>query len=106
MEEDFDENDGNGGDIESHLNRPSIEASTMQAYKSAVVWYHEKWRVNFAAAPEPPTESNFGNNDNPSSTAESLDAAWERMIHGYKKLLADKKERGIMSSIEGKLTKL
>ncbi len=111
--ENFDENDGNGGDIESHLNRPSIEASTMQAYKSAVVWYHEKWRVNFAAAPEPPAENNSGNNDNAlmpqlnnPSTAESLDAAWERMIHGYKKLLAEKKERGIMSSIEGKLTKL
>ena len=80
------------------LDVPTMSTATMRLYKSAVKWYHDKCRKAFVAAPEP---NSMEINEEEVSNLESLDAAWEAMIKGYEKIIAAKKERGIMSVTEG-----
>lgn len=83
-------------DPKDAMDIPTMSTASMRLYKSAIKWYHEKCRKAFIAAPE----SNAENNEEVTSM-ETLDDAWEAMIKGYEKIIAGKKERGIMSVTEG-----
>jgi hypothetical protein len=61
----------------------------MQGYKSAVLWYHALCKQGFEALEEEPAD--------PSLNKETLNDAWDRVMKGYKKIITDKNEGGIMS---------
>lgn len=75
-------------------NKPTISISTLQMYKSAVIWFHAKLRVAFKCSEEIEGTAN--------AAAESLDAHLNEIINGYKRVVACKKSSGIMSVTEGK----
>lgn len=83
-----------GGYDSDHENKPTMSISSFQAYKSAAVWYHEKCRIAFKSLEE--TQSSFD------ASQETLDAKLNGLVNGYKKIVADKKSRGIMAVTEGK----
>jgi hypothetical protein len=60
----------------------TIESSTMQQYKSAIVWYYDE--VNARLDPE-------------------INKYMNTFVKGYKEIIANKKTRGIMDVTEGNL---
>lgn len=62
-------------------NEVTVAHSTMQGYKSALKWYYEEKKVTMEA---------------------EVDRWLDTFVHGYKRIVADKKERGVMSITEGK----
>ena len=84
VEEDDENNINNNADIDESIfaeNSITISSSCMQGYKSALIWLYKEKRIPFS--------SDINN--------------WcETFILGYKRNIADKKSRGIMSITEGK----
>ena len=83
-----------GGFDPDAANKPTISVSTLQLYKSAVVWFHGKLGVAFKSAEEIAAAG--------TATEEPLDSYLNCLITGYKKIVAEKKSKGIMSVTEGK----
>lgn len=79
------------------INKPTISVSTMQQYKSAIKWLHEHRRVRFQSLEESRQSSTGA-----VGLDETLETHLNGFINGYKKLIADKKKRGVMSVMEGK----
>ena len=77
-----DENADDIADVDVFANnKVTIAHSTMQAYKSALLWLYQENNVIM----DKPMENYI-----------------DSFIHGYKKTIADKKSRGVMSIVEGK----
>jgi hypothetical protein len=79
---------------------PTMSASNMGGYKSALVWYIKTVRhldVKSWEQYQPADGSTSEFNTN-----QSLDSILDQIINGYKKTVADKKRRGVMSATEGK----
>lgn len=75
-------------------NEVTIATSSIQTCKSALIWLHEVRRMAFKSREEALGLAR--------STDESMDNMINSMINGYKKVVAEKKSKGIMSITEGK----
>jgi hypothetical protein len=75
-------------------NEVTIATSSIQTCKSALIWLHEVRRMAFKSREEALGLAR--------STDESMDSMINSMINGYKKVVAEKKSKGIMSITEGK----
>lgn len=81
---DVDENAIGAENVEEDLfsrRTVTISASTMQGYKSALKWYYDEQGVDFSS---------------------EIDKWLDNFIQGYKKIISEKRRRGIMPITEGK----
>ena len=79
-DEDREEVENEGEDVFARRN-VTISASTMQGYKSALKWYYDEKGIEFAS---------------------DIDKWLDNFIQGYKKIVSEKRRRGIMPITEGK----
>ncbi len=75
------ENQENEEDDPFAINKVTISAACMQAYKSALMWFHRQHAM--AMSPQ-------------------LISYLDEFLQGYKKTVAEKKSKGVMNIVEGK----
>jgi len=73
----------------------TMSTSNMGGYKSALAWYIKVIRGLDVKSWEQYQPGEFNTN-------QSLDSILDQVVNGYKKTVADKKRRGVMSATEGK----